>query len=607
MAKQQQTALKITLASVLITLVVTTGGCSNQSMQVQEKPVVAIQASSLSYEEHLHEVLTKEKARQALLLFASEKQSLQAKQWLHPRTDYRINNATTNELTASWHLLDRGLYKLASQKQARKTNLKASADNKHLLGFINAQQDALITSAFTTYFYDSATKQKFKRRQQLIEHSLEKLHHLPKTPDNAHSLLNIEQQAADLNQLYQAISSETQTFNFAINSDPSQAPVIRAHFNRQIPSPDDLIMNHPRLISTMINSWRNEAIPKSENTANFKQIENLWRKTVPSYPYLLPTKTSYGSPPVEVWHASSKHLLQKLEKAEQATHTETKTTPRGVDYNIEDEKKIKQSEQFFEIAMMTRLRIALLDYAHRYHLFKTLKQQAKLQKLLTPQLNTTTHPDQGALLDNIHLCSLEIQTHLAYSQLLASLDRANASTNILNQSLNTPSINAKDNDPTLTRKGLIDAPKPNMQNFLKLEIEPIFVSSNLSTLGVNKEPENLQRLKPAQPTIKPPARPKKAETLSTLRPKKPFNKKAIKNSDQYGIRLLYARSHAEFSAHRAYSGLGHLPYRTQLKGYDTHYSIYYATYLSKEAAEKGLREIPSFYQIFKPAIKQLPN
>ena len=610
MAKRQQTALKIRLASVLITLVVATGGCSNQPMQTQapKKPAEALQHSNLGYEEHLHAVLTKAKTRQALLLFATEKQSLQAKQWLHPRTDYRINNATTNELTASWHLLDRGLYKLASKKRELKASLKATADTKHLSDFINAQQDSLVTSAFTTYFYDSATKQKFKRRQQLIEHPLEKLHHLPQTVDNAHSLLNIEKQAADLDQLYQAMSSETQPFNFAINSDQSQASVIKARFNSQIPSPDDLIINHPRLISVMINSWRNEDIPKYGNTADFKHNESLWRKIIPTYAYLLPTKTSSGSPPVEAWRDLSKHLLRELEEAEQTTRTKTKTTPRGVNYNIEDERKIKQSEQLFEITMMARLRIALLDYAHSYHLFNTLKQQAKLQKLLTPQLSTTTHTDQGALLNNIRLCSLEIQTHLAYSQLLASLVRVNASTNILNQGLNIPSINAKNNNSTLTQKGFIGSSKPNMKNFLKLEIEPIFVSSNLSTLGLNKKPENPQRLKPIQSSVNQPSKAKKVETLSTLRPKRQFNKQAIKkNNDQYGIRLLYAKSHAEFSAHRAYSGLRHLPYRTQLKGYDTHYSIYYATYSSKEAAAKGLREIPSFYQLFKPEIRQLPN
>ena len=594
MAKHLQTASKIRLSSVLIMLVIAIGGCSSQPTQALKEPAEALQYSNLSYDEYLYAILTEAEKRQALLLFATEKQGHQGDQWRHPRADNHINNATTNELTTSWHLLDKGLYNIATKKHALKASSKASADTKHLSDVVRAQQNSLITSAFTTYFYDSATKQKFKRRHRLIKHSLAKLHHLPQTADNAHSLLSIEKQAADLDELHQTITSETQTFNFAIHGDRGKTNAIKAGFNSQIPSPDDLIINHPHLISIMINSWRNEAIGTPENIADFKHSDSLWRKTIPTYPYLLPTKTSYGSPPVEAWYDSSKSLLRELEKAEQSTHSEKKTTPRGINYNIEDEWKIKQAKQLFEIAMMARLRIALLDYAHRYHLFKTLKQQASLQKLLTPQLSTPAHPDQSSILNNIRLCSLEIKTHLAYSQLLASLVRVSASTNFLSQDPNTPGINANNN-------------ASSMKNFLESEVEPVFVSSNISTLGLNKKLEKPQGLKSAQATSKPPAKMKKVETLSTLSPNRQFNKQTIKNSDQYGIRLLYAKSHDEFAAHRSYSGLRDLPYRTQLKGYDTHYSIYYATYPSKEDAAKGLREIPPFYQLFKPEIRQLPN
>lgn len=594
MVKHPQTASKIKLSLVLIALVITTGGCSSQPAQVLKEPSGALQYSNLSYDEYLFAILTEAEKRQALLLFAAEKQSPQGKQWRYPRSAYHYHSATTNELTASWHLLDKGLYNIATKKHALKSSSKANADTKHLLDFIRSQQDSLITSAFTTYFYDSATKQKFKRRHQLIKHSLAKSHHLPQTAENALLLLTIKNQAADLEELYQAITSETQTFHFAILRDQSKTNAIKASFNSQIPNPDDLIMNHPHLISIMIHSWRNDAIGKRKNIVEFKHNENLWRKTIPTYPYLLPTKTSLGAPPVEAWYDSSKTLLRELEQAEQARHSEKKTTPRGIDYNIENERKIKQAKQLFEITIMARLRIALLDYAHRYHLFKTLKQQASLQKILTPQLVTTAHPDQNTLLNNIRLCSLEIQTHLAYSQLLASLVRANASANFLSQNPNTPIVNAKNS-------------ASSMKNLLEKGIETIFVSSNISALGQNKKLEKPQDLKAVEAISKPPTKLKKVETLSTLSPHERFNKQTIKNSDRWGIRLLYAKSHDEFVAHRSYSGLRNLPYRTQLKGYDTHYSIYYATFPSKEDAAKGLREIPPFYQLFKPEIRQLPD
>ena len=574
MAKLSKTALKNSLIPALMTLVIIGSGCSNIPTPASDASPRSISHPRLNYEDGLTTLLTQPEARQVALDFAATKRDSQTYQRGHSSTIDYSNDTSTQELTKSWHTLDMGLYDVLTGTRKSSSNAISLKENKTVASFIQMNQNTLIATNFTTNFYGAATKQKFARRQQLIKHSVLALRRLPQTVKNATSLLEIEQQLASLDQLYKIIDSNAQSLNLSMKGAKNRTNKLKAHFYTQIPAPHDVIMKHPHIINIMMNSLENTLTHNTGSNIESENYEHLWDLYFPSYAYRIPINAAEESPALETWNESSKILIKELKSAAINIHTETQSTPRGVNYTKESKNHKIKREQLFEIAMMARLRIAILDYANRYDEIKTLMQQVNLQKTLTPRLNVSILQDHENVLNNIRLCSLEIQTHIAYGELMSSLIRANASV--------------------------------NANNPLASDVESVFITANTPNTG--KKLGNITHQKKNQTSSTQTGEPSHhVETLSTLRPNRKLDQQIFENNDQYGIRLLYARSHAEFAAHRSYSGLRDLPYRTQLKGYDTHYSIYYATYPSQQAARQGLKQIPQFYQLFKPEIKRLPN
>ena len=563
MVKHPVITLKIVWATALIALMVTITACNSPALSPSShQPPIIHEPKTLNYSDALNHALISPKARQILLSMPQEEaKSVFLPERASVSTNY-ISSPSIEALSKSWHNVNKGLYKLFTTRIKEEIDFKETPANKNISLFLKANQDSLISASLSSHFYGTAIKYKFKNRQQQINRSLKSLRAQPKTATNASTMLEIEKQAAELKRFQHSFTGHEQSLKSTVLSSNNKSLALNVDFFKRIPDPEALIMRHSLLIDTMLNNKNIRSVLPSIKKRTGLYYNKLWRSKFSNYSYLIEPKSAYGSPPLESWLTYSKKLSSEV--------------------NHKKASGIKRQEQLIETAIILRLRIALLEYSQRYEHFKSLKKQAVHQALLTP-LQSISMPNQGhnALLNNMHLYSLELQTHIAYGKIIESLIRLNTSV-----------------DYNYGQAG--------QANALSFESHTgkVYISSDLNHIQNNKITPHFKN--PAISAVSKVRSVSLKSVLSTNQFSR-IPKRAIKNNDIYGIRLLYAKSHAEFTAHRLYSGLKDLPYRTQMKGFNTHYSIYYATYPSKLDAEQGLDRIPEFYQLFKPVIKQLPN
>ncbi|MBV1872887.1 MAG: hypothetical protein KUG83_10105 [Gammaproteobacteria bacterium] len=497
-------------------------------------------------------------------------------------TTYAIKNLSINELSKSWYYVNQGLHKLFTTQSEKQRKPGNSATDKGVSDYLTDNHSFLISSSFTSHFYGAATLHKFRNRQRRIRLSLAALRARPPSAQNPALMMEIESKSLELEELHHTLIVHA---GFRSGLEPSthnKSVTPNIDFTGQIPEPQALIMAHAQLINSAL---KNREIPPSDSSirANTEHhYKHLWKNALPGLPYLIQPKSVFGPRQSESWLNYTKKLEKELAQLATRAKEIKKTTPRGVSYAKEGESRATHREEVISLALLIRLRIALLDFSQRFEQFNALKSQATLQATLTQINNGIDHADNHpAVLNQMRLHTLELQTHLAYGQLFASLIRLNASTS----------------DGYIETKQFITA---SLKPFAK----ELFVSANIihahnSETALTDHPSSN---KVSRTTVTSPAK-----ILPVQRSANTNHMRAIMENHTFGIRLLYAKNHTEFAAHRMYSGLRDLPYRTQLKGFDTHYSIYYATYPSKHTAEQALQNIPPFYQLFKPVIKPIPN
>ena len=497
-------------------------------------------------------------------------------------TTYAIKNVSINELSKSWYYVNQGLHRLFARQDEKQRTPGSSSANQGASDYLTDNHSFLITSSFASHFYGAATLRKFRGRQQWIRQSVATLRSRPPNAQNPTLMMEIENKSIELEELHHVLLVHARFRSALELSTPSISTTPSIDFTGQIPEPQALIMAHPQLISSAL---KDREIPLSDSpTRNSAEhyYRHLWTNALPGIPYLIQPKSVFGARQLEPWLNHTKELEKELTRLAIRTKEIKNTTPRGVSYAKEGEARAAHREEAISLALLIRLRIALLDFSQRFEQFNTLKNQATLQATLT-QMNNGIDPgsNHAALLSQMRLHTLELQTHLSYGQLLASLIRLNASTS----------------DGYIETTQLLTAA-------LKPFSKKLFISANIIPAHSNETTltKHLLSNKVSGTAVTSPVKMTPLESATNIR-----YMSVIKENHTFGIRLLYAKNHTEFAAHRMYSGLRDLPYRTQLKGFDTHYSIYYATYPSKHTAEQALQNIPPFYQLFKPVIKRLPN
>ena len=594
-------ALILLFLATLVVLIMS--GCNNSNLKPTQTNDSAMHSLSLT---------------EGLILTLQAKQfdnaishTVPAKKNSHLRTriyaDQVALDIKNNKPNDSWDDFNNTLRRYVDSHQyIKQLNLSHNLSDTLFL-----QQNAIqrTTEQYTYHFWLTASQQRFEKRITAMKKRINILQkNLHKIPENSLKMaISIQDQDLKLEQQLKILYQHRDRFFQLLNSPLPPKFILDTGFTNIMPDPNELLLSHHQLISLTLKNWAQLITKKNSIKRDNKFLTALWLQHYPTKSISIVEQNTEEELLVrESWSQEAKHFSNSIDiLLTSSRRIKSTKTPRGIHYHHAKDSLIQETHDLLTLAIMAQLRIALLDYTHQYHRYHVIKEKVALQQRVIKTLKTPLEPLAApSLLEHLRLLTAELDQHMAFARLQQSLER-------LHNSLNWRAVSHI--ETLLTSKSNATEETLNLK-MLREETLSVFSSSNF--VSIHQPPDISAYPKSTKPQLK-------KATLSTAKKISSFvNKKAghaqavivnkpsinlIKSNHKFGILLLKTMGYENFVAHRQFSGLTELPYRTYIDNYDQYYSIYYQTYTDKSSAEAAMEKIPEFFRIFNPKVTSLRN
>ena len=508
-----------------------------------------------------------------------------------------------DEANLSWQIINRNLRRYVSSHQSIKQLTLSHALSDTLFLQQNAIQRT--TEQYIYHFWLTASQQRYEKRIAIMRNRINFLqNNLHKIPENTlKTAIAIQDQGLRLEQQLKSLHQNRDRFFLLLNS-PAQI-ILDTTFTNVMPDPNELVSSHKQLMTMTLNNWSGLIRKKGSVKRSNKSLAALWQQHYPNKELAISELSSDAQRiPSESWFQQANQFARSIDSLLTSSRQIKSTkTPRGIRYHQTRDLLIQESQDLLTLAVMTQLRIALLDYAHQYHRYHVIKKKVALQQRVIKTLNTPLKPlNTSTLLEHLRLLTAELDQHTAFAQLQQSLER-------LHNSLDWKGVSSIETLlPEMTASALqkTAALKKVRKETLSMFSSDQFVSIHLpADISAYPKKAKPQLNKPALITTEKHSAIHTHHVQSTI--ENTHSHSLIKNDHKFGILLLKMQGYENFVAHRLFSGLTELPYRTHIDNYDQYYSIYYQTYSSRKSAEAAIKNIPDFYKIFSPKVSRLKN
>lgn len=506
-----------------------------------------------------------------------------------------------DESILSWQIINRTLRKYVNSHQSIRQLTLSHALSDTLFLQQNAMQRT--TEQYIYHFWLTASQQRYEKRIAIMRNRINFLqNNLQKIPENAlKATIAIQDQGLRLEQQLKSLHQNRERFFLLLNS-PAQI-ILDTTFTNIMPAPNELVASHKQLMTMTLNNWSGLIRKKGSVKRNNKSLAALWQQHYPNKEITISELSSDTQQiPNESWFRQANQFARSIDiLLASSRQIKSTKTPRGIRYHQTRDLLIQESQDLLTLAVMTQLRIALLDYAHQYHRYHVIKKKVALQQRVIKTLNTPLKPlSTSTLLEHLRLLTAELDQHTAFAQLQQSLER-------LHNSLDWKGVNhietlsAETTDSALQEAiALKKARKDALSLFSSDQFVSIHLPADISAYPKKTKP---QLNKSALITTEKHSASHSHQAQSTI--ENTHSHSLIKNDHKFGILLLKTMGYENFVAHRLFSGLTELPYRTHINDYEQYYSIYYQTYSSRKSAEAAIKNIPDFYKIFSPKVSRL--